>query len=199
VSGEAVVRGAQFTKHEGAAAQVGGKLVVDRCRFSQEVAGAIVSEGGQLRITTSEFEKNRVHLEGFPQSGIIAKECVFLDAAGDCAVHVTEGTASFSECDFQRNPIAIVSEGDVSVTKSTFSNSRNFAFLFNGKAKGEIRESEFIENGECAFHCIGGTPSIIQNVIKGHRRFGVYIFKGARPAVEGNEFESNGLASVWRE
>jgi hypothetical protein len=82
---------------------------------------------------------------------------------------------------------------------SVFTKSGKFAFVFSGEACGEIKRSKFTENGEYAFHCLDGTPSIVDNMVQGRSRFEIYIFKGARPIVPGISSKNNGVASLWRE
>jgi hypothetical protein len=199
VSGQSQITDSTFTQHQALAVQAAGVVSVDRCTITHEPIGIALGDGGQLKVDSTLFEDNGVHVEATVRGKVALAESSFVAATGACAIHTANAAVAVQSCTFERNPIAIVSEGETNVADSVFAGSAKCAVVFSGKARGEIKASNFENNGQCAFHCLEGTPRILDNQIKGHEKFGIYIFPKCSPVVEGNEFGSNGIANIWRQ
>jgi hypothetical protein len=199
-AGEARVKKGKFGRQAKAAVQLTGVGVFEGCEFSNEKLGILVGGRGEITLTDSVCVNNDVHLEAGDGARVDARTSQFSQSRGNYGVHVAGARASFDRCTFAKNRvIGIFSEGETNVTQSTFTGSGRVAMAFDKNASGEVRESQFEDNGDCAFQCIGGAPSIIGNTIQGQKQFGVYIFTNAVPVVEQNVFGKNGLANVWHE
>jgi hypothetical protein len=199
IAGQSQITDSTFTKHQAVAVQAAGSVAVDRCSISGEPIGIALGEGGQLKVDGSLFEDNGVHVEATVRGSVTLANSSFVAATGASAVHAANASLTVQSCKFERNPIAIVSEGETNVADSMFSANAKCAVVFSGKARGEVKSSSFEGNGQCALHCLEGTPKILRNHVKGHEKFGIYIFPKCIPVVEGNEFESNGIANLWRQ
>jgi hypothetical protein len=194
VAGQSQITDSTFTQHQAA-----GLVSVDRCTISHEPIGVALGDGGQLKVDSSLFEDNGVHVEATGRGKVALANTSFIAATGACAVHAANAVVTVQTCTFERNPIAIVSEGETSVAESVFAGGAKCAVLFSGNARGEVKSSTFENNGHCALRCLEGAPRILQNRVKGHGRFGIYIFPKSTPVVEDNQFESNGIANIWRQ
>jgi hypothetical protein len=108
---------------------------------------------------------------------------------GGAGVHVKGASATFDDCIFQ--DVAIFSEGEINVT-----NAGRIGVVFNTGASGTMTNSKFVKNEDCAFQCLCGEPTIKENTIMEHRRFGIFVFPPAAPVMEGNDFEENVTVNI---
>ena len=202
--GECNLSEATFKKHKSLALQISDRCTVNGGTFSDEkCAVAIFSEGGsaQVRMTGVKFTNNATHLEISQQASCEFVECEFANASNESAVHVLDASATFRSCTFTRNrQIALVSEGSTTVSESTITESGKVGILFKGNASGTVRDSKFENNGDCSILCVSGAPAILNNEIKGGTlsKFGVYLCQEATAQIEGNKFERNSMANIWR-
>jgi hypothetical protein len=124
----------------------------------------------------------------------------FRQCSGETGVDIKNAAASFSHCNFvQDRELAICAEGELNVNQSKIGKAERAGIMFGPGAKGAVRDSEFFENGECAMQCIDGTPTIRDNIIRDHQRFGIYIFQPAMPVVQDNKYQENGMAQIGDE
>jgi hypothetical protein len=200
LDGEGTVASGTFTKHTDAALSVSGRVTVSKGKFTSENQAIVVAQGGDLTVDESEFEANTLNLVVREGGAVTVSGGTFVKATGDAGIHVCAGKATFSGVTFEDDKkVSVYSEGELNVTDSRFTGSGEFAVVFNGQATGEITGSKFVTTGLCALQCHQGTPKILQNEIKGHKKFGISIVGDAAPVIEANDFEQNGLANIWRQ
>jgi hypothetical protein len=97
--------------------------------------------------------------------------------------YIADGSGTFVKCTFNGDKeIAIFSEG---VTGSAVSESGCIGLVFDGNTSGRMSDTTIEKNGECVCQCIHGKPELVNNEIKSHSRFGVFIFRPSLPVVEG--------------
>jgi hypothetical protein len=180
IAGEGHFRNSEFAGNEAFGLQATGAATVEECSFQKEATGAVVGEGGRIRVVASNFKDNTLHV-GATQRGVVTiEQTTFLTATGGCGVHTGEAAVTIKRCTFDGNRIGLVSEGDTNVSDSHFINSAHYAVMFSGKVRGEIKSSRFEKNGECAFHCLEGRPKILGNRVTNHEKFGIYIIPKSR-------------------
>jgi hypothetical protein len=180
--------------------QISGKVVVAGLTCENEQLGIALGNKGALSLDRSVFASNPVHIEVSGDAVLEAQDTEFLDASGECGVHVADGKANFKKCKFSGSKhVSLFAEGEVHFEESEMRYSGRVGIVFDGNSSGYIRNSFFEGNGECACQCMKGTPQIVGNVIKEHSKFGLFLSSGSVAVVEDNKFEKNGLASVWRE
>jgi nitrous oxidase accessory protein NosD len=198
--GDVSLKSCRFTGNRVFGAQVTGKAILEAVGWEREVLGLSVSNEGSATIKKCFFLGNSVHVEVGGGCSLTANECEFNSSSGDCGVHVVEGKASFEKCAFGGNRnVAIIVEGEVTINESKVVASGTLGVVFDGKASGSIRKCVLEDNGECGCQCIRGNPLIVENEIRGHSKFGLFLCSESAPIVEENKFEGNGLANVWRE
>jgi parallel beta-helix repeat protein len=198
IAGDGHFRNSDFAGNQTFGLQSTGDARLDKCSFEQEPTGIVVGEGGRIRVVACNFKDNRLHVEATQHGVATIEETTFLAATGGCGVHTGEAAVTIRRCIFDHNTIGLVSEGETNVLESHFVNSAQYAVMFSGNARGEIKASKFEKNGECAFHCLDGKPKILGNTVTDHEKFGIYIFPRSTPIVEDNQFKNNGMANIWR-
>jgi hypothetical protein len=198
-SGGARVRNATFKNHHSAAIlATAGELSLEKCDVTDELIGLSVGGTASLQATTLTFRENQAHVQASGGS-IVVEASTFRLSKSQCGVHVKQAVATFKNCQFEDDSqVAIVSEGETNVQASKVERAGKMAMVFDQGASGTIQRTVFQNNGECAFQVIAGEPIIQENTVANHSRFGAYISKAARPVFEGNKFENNGTANVWR-
>jgi hypothetical protein len=196
--GEVILSASSFKKHNTAGVVAGGKFTLSETTFEEEAIGVAAVSGANLTGTAVAFQSNRRHVE--VTGGVIRfQQSTFTGSVGEAGVHVKGGSATFDECTFQDDKeVTIFSEGETNVTNSTVTNAGRIGVVFNKGASGTMTNSKFLKNGDCAFQCLGGEPTINENTISEHKRFGVFVFPPAAPVIEGNKFEENITANIWR-
>ena len=203
-AGDVTLNQGSFKKHKSYAMQITDRCTVNDTTFTDEkCAVTIFSENGsaQVRMTGAKFENNTSHVEISQQATGEFVNCEFSNASSESAVHVLDASATFRGCTFTRNrQIAIVAEGNTTISESTIKESGRVGVLFKGKASGTVRGSKFENNGDCAILCVSGNPAILENEIKGGTlsKFGIYLCQEAVAQIEGNKFERNSMANIWR-
>jgi hypothetical protein len=187
-----------FKKHQTAGVVAGGRFTLAGASFEEESLGVAAVSGANLAGTTVTFQSNTTHLE-VSGGAVLFQNSTFKGSAGGAGVHVKDASAAFRECTFEDDQeVAIFSEGETNVNDSKVTNAGRVGVVFNTGASGTIANSEFVTNGDCALQCLGGQPTIKDSRVREHKRFGVFIFPGAVPVIEGNSFEENVTANVWR-
>jgi hypothetical protein len=204
-AGRARIVNSTFVKNGSIALQVSGDQAgaeVENSAFRQENQAVAAADKAALTLVACSFAGNVLHGAAAGGGTMTDTGSRFSRSTGNYGFHIVEGTANFRKSSIVRSrAIAIFSQGETNMEESAVRDSGQFAVVFSGKASGVIRQSTFERNGIAAFHVVEGTPTIRNNIISGHFKYGVFIADQAHPIVEGNKFEGkvNGLANVWRE
>jgi nitrous oxidase accessory protein NosD len=200
-AGQFVVTRATFTGHTEAGVRSAGVVECVSCSWTEEPKVAIAAvAGSKLKAVEGVFENNFAHIEASGGGGVIVEKSTFKGSRGESGVHIGDGVGTFVECMFEQDQaVAIFSEGETNLDQSTVTGAGRIGLVFDGKASGKISQSTIERNGECGCQCINGSPWLVDNTIKEHTRFGLFVFRPGTPVVEGNLFEGNTVANVWRE
>jgi nitrous oxidase accessory protein NosD len=199
--GTVTLRQCKFKRHTEAAILATGQVNCDKCEWSEEAKVAVsVVSGTQFNAVRSTFANNNAHIEASGGGSVMVQSSEFTASQGNAGVHINAANATFSGCKFTDDKaVAVFSEGNTTIDRSTISGAGRAGIVFDGKAQGKVSNSTISGNGEVGCQCFAGTPHIINSEIKEHARFGIYIFKGARVVASGLTFDENKVANIWRE
>jgi hypothetical protein len=200
-AGVFAVTRATFTGHTETGVRSAGAVECSECAWREEPKVAVVAvTGSKFKAVNATFESNLAHIEASGGGAVTIEKSTFKGSRGESGVHIGDGIGTFVECRFlEDTAVAIFSEGETNIAKSTVTGAGRIGLVFDGKASGRITESVIERNGECGCQCINGSPCLVGNTIKEHTRFGLFVFKPGTPVVEENLFEGNTVANVWRE
>jgi hypothetical protein len=200
-AGKFVVARGVFTGNTEAGVRSAGAIECTASEWKEEPKVAVLAvAGSNFKAVDAKFESNLAHIEASGGGAVTVEKGTFRGSRGESGVHIGDGVGTFVECTFvEDKEVAIFSEGEINVAQSTVTGAGRIGLVFDGKASGKIAESIIEKNGECGCQCMNGSPALVANTIKEHTRFGLFVFRPGTPVVEGNLFEGNTVANVWRE
>jgi nitrous oxidase accessory protein NosD len=200
VNGKVTIENSLFSLNVDCGAQAtDGSLTITDSEFSREKVGLVVSISSNVVVTKTEFKDNETHIEASAGGSVTVTECTLSASTGPCGTHVAAAKAVFERCTFtDAKNVAIFSEGDLSIDDSQILKAGRAGVIFAAGATGTIKSSTFTQNGDVAVQVQSGAPTLQENTINPHKKFGIFICRDGQPIGYDNKFEQpNPLANIW--
>lgn len=161
-------------------------------------AGIAAAEGGSATLDHTEIHEAAVAFRADPGS-MFAIDHILIDTSASLLVLGSDGTLAHGElhnlgADQSQPPVAIESASPtISDTLIDQANDDVDIVVVNGASSGPIFDHVEITDCHCAFHFNAGSGILIKDSYIHGNEFGIMTMGSLETAVEGSNFENNGV------